>query len=220
MRKCLKCGQELPDVAMKCDVCGSDELSFIENTKNNKTTAKKPKSVIIIAAVIAVSVILAIIFTYSYFKTSVQSEPVKNAVIALTSGDLQGYLDEIPQKMQTDTENYYVEQNGSIEAFKSQTESALEENFGEKYSIDAKVIDSYDFSEDLIESLNSACKDKGYDLSFESGKHITLRLMVESKDGKTKNYSAVEAFSVSTNGKWYYLPNEIFEETNKEQTAN
>ncbi len=217
MRKCLKCGELLPDVAMKCDKCGSEELSLIEEESAN---TKKLKPVILITAVIAVAVIVAIAFTYSHFKTSAYTKPVKNAVVAVTSGDLDAYLKEIPEKMQGDTENYYFEKYGSTEAFKNGVESSLEEEFGENFSVDAKVIDSYDFSDDLLESLNASCKENGYNIEFQNAKHITLRLMIESQNGNTKNYTAVTEISVESDGKWYYLPNELFESEQQEQTTS
>lgn len=217
MRKCLDCGKALPDVAMKCDECGSESLSFIEAGQSEKK-AKNPKTYIIfiIAGILAV---LAIIFAINYSSEKVPAKPVKNALIALNGGEIDTFLEEVPERMQTDMQQLILGETGSFEAYKSEVTAQLEENFGENYKISAKLIDTYDFSDELLESLNQACVDSGYNIEFSNAKHITVRLMIESKDKSLKNYSAVESYSVELDGKWYYMPTELLsdEQSDTEQ---
>lgn len=214
MRKCLDCGKELPDVAMKCDECGSEKLSFIEKEQAEKKE-KSPKTYIIfiIAGILA---ILAIIFAVNYSSKTVPAKPVKNALIALNGGDVSSFLEEIPERMQTDMQQEILGETGSFETYQTQVSSQLEEYFGENYKISAKLIDTYDFSDELLESLNQTCVDSGYNLEFSNAKHITVRLMIESKDESIKNYSAVESYSVELDGKWYYMPTELLSDESEE----
>lgn len=211
MRKCYDCGKELSDVAMKCDECGSENLSFIEQEETEKRE-KNPKTYIIfiIAGIIAV---LAIIVACIHSAEKIPAKPIQNALIALNDGEIDTFLEEIPERMQTDMQQLILGENGSFEAYKSQISAQLEESFGENYKISAKLIDSYDFSDDLLESLNQACVDSGYNIEFSDAKHITVRLMIESKNEKIKNYSAVESYSVEYDGKWYYMPTELLSST-------
>ena len=203
MRKCLDCGKELRDVEMVCAECGSENLSLIEEAETFKE--KKPKGGFIILSVVVLIGIISGILVYQNSLKTVPAEPVKNAMAAFYSGDLDGYINEMYGSFQTDAENYLTSQYGSYSAFEESTKDTLINAYGENYIVETEVVDVFSYSDKMIEFVQQACDAVGYDADITDVKHITVRIVTKNTEGAQTYYIADE-YSAEIGGKWYMLP--------------
>ena len=204
MRKCLDCGKELRDVDMVCSECGSENLSLIENEEENYKE-NKPKGGLIALAVVLIIGIISGVMIYRNSSKTVPAEPVKNAMAAFYSGDLEGYVNEMYGSFHSDAESYLTSTYGSYSSYEESTLATLKETFGDDYSIKCKTIDIYSYSDEMVALFQEACGTIGYDETFEDVKHVTIRTVITNEEGLESYYIADE-YSVEINGKWYFLP--------------
>lgn len=206
MRRCLDCNAELPNAAMECTECGSQNLSLIEEKTTEKTALPKKVNafIIVIAAVFVIGVVCGF-FAYKYSAKTVPAEPIKNAMNSLYTGDLQGYIDEMYKSFQSDAENYLNNEYGSFSSYKDSTEETLKNAYGDDYKVVSEVIDVYPFTDKMVEFLNDACKEAGYKVEITDAKNVTVRTVTKNDDGAESYYIADE-YSAEIDGKWYFVP--------------
>lgn len=206
MRKCLDCGAELDDVAMKCSECGSENLSLIEDNESKKTSLpKKPKTFIIIISVIVILGIIASIVAFNFSSSSVPAKPVEKALTAFYTGDLDTYVNQMYGVFQSDAESYLTNQYGSYSAYEESTKETLKATYGDNYKIEAKVIDVYPLTDKLVDDLKTACSKTGYKANITDARNVTVRIVTKGDDGQEEYYIANE-YSAEVGGKWYLIP--------------
>ena len=207
MRKCLDCNTELKDFEMKCSECGSENLSVIEEEQPH-FKEKKPKAFIILLCAVVVLGLVCAIIVGNNAKKAVPAKPIETAIVALYSGDIQGYVDEIYGDFKVEAENFFLDTYGNFDAYKQETEDILKDAYGNKYEMTSKVVDVFSYSDLMIEFYQEACDELGFDIQIEDMKHVTVRVSIENDEGAQEYYMADE-FSVQVGGKWYFLPKDM-----------
>lgn len=208
MRRCLDCGKELKDVEMVCSECGSENLSLIEEEVFKE---KKPKGGIIVLIIILIIGITAGILVYKSSQKSIPAEPVENAMAALYSGDLGGYVNEMYGAFQTDAENYLTSEYESYEAYRESTEETLKNAYGDNYKIETETVDVFTYSDKMCEFVNEACSSLGYDAEIAELRHVTVRIVTSNSEG-AQTYYIADDYSAEIGGKWYFLPKNMLSE--------
>ena len=204
MRKCLDCGKELKDFELKCSECLSDNLSLI-NEEQESAREKKPKSFLILLIVIVIIGFASAIFAYNYLNKTVPAEPIKEAVASLYSGDLEGYIEPMHSEFKPDAESILLSEYESYQAYTESIKETLENAYGDNYKIDTQVIDTYKYSDKIVEFLNEAVQSIGYDVEITSAYHVTVRVVTGNDDG-AETYYVADDYSCEIDGKWYFVP--------------
>ncbi len=207
MRKCLDCGAELQDFQMQCSECGSENLSLIEE-EQVKQAENKPKGALILFVVIAIIGIICAVLVSTNANKTVPAKPIKNAVTALYSGDIQGYIDEMYGGFKADAENFFTQSYGNFDTYKDETVEILKNAYGNNYEITSQVVDVYSYTDSMVEFYQDVCTELNYNIKIEKMKHITVRCAVENDEGMQQYYIADE-YSVQVGGKWYFLPKDM-----------
>lgn len=208
---CGKCGAELPDEAMFCNVCGENftvtpEEPVAVNGGNALVNKVMEYKKYFVPGAIALVAIILVIVLISSLAGSGYKRAAKNYINGTLKGKYSAYEKMYPKEVWDYMEENVSEDILDEDYFEDNYEDMidyLEEEYGKDIKISYKITDKDKLDEDDLKDLRDSLKDT-YDMAKKdvtAAYELELEVTVKGDDDEDTNDMDIVVYKYD--GKWY-----------------